>query len=161
MSPDERRVLLARYADGHRAVAAALAGATDAELDARPGPNEWTAREVAHHLADSETTAYVRLRRLLAEDRPAIPAYDEAEFARRLRYDRPVASSLAVVRAMREASAELLGVLAESDWAREGAHPEHGRYTVRSWLEIYAAHPHDHAAQIARARRSAAESRPA
>ena len=156
MDQERRRALIARYREGPAVVEAALAGATDAELDARPGPGEWTAREVAHHLADSEATAYVRLRRLLAEDRPVIAAYDEEEFARRLRYDRPVATSLAVVAAVREASAELLGAIAEADWAREGAHPEHGRYDVEGWLGIYAAHPHDHAAQIARAREAAA-----
>jgi hypothetical protein len=34
--------------------AEALEKITDGELDARPGPEEWTARELVHHMADSE-----------------------------------------------------------------------------------------------------------
>jgi len=92
----------------------------------------------------------------LAEDEPRIDGYDEAEFARRLRYDRPIEASLAVFRAVRESSAELLGRINESDWQRHGVHSESGDYSVETWLEIYAAHAFDHADQIRRARSSAA-----
>jgi DinB superfamily len=51
-----RKKLVDQYKDGYRAVAEALVGATDEELNARPAPNKWTAREIVHHLADSEMT---------------------------------------------------------------------------------------------------------
>jgi isopenicillin N synthase-like dioxygenase len=35
---------------------------------------------------------------------------------------------------------------------RAGTHTESGRYSVEDWLRIYAAHAHNHAAQIRRAR---------
>jgi hypothetical protein len=151
MDQDQRQALIQQHRDGHRVIASALAGATDAELDARPPEGGWTAREVAHHLADSEMTSAIRLRRLVAEDRPAIVAYDEELFARRLHYDRPVAASLDAVRAVRALSAELLDRLTPEEWAREGSHNQHDAYSVEAWLEIYAAHCHDHAAQITRA----------
>lgn len=152
MDPTTRRELIERYKDGYRVVMEALHGATDEELDARPAPGDWTAREVAHHLADSEMTSAIRLRRLLAEDHPAIDGYDEAEFARRLYYDRPIDTSLEALRAARASSASILERLSEEQWAREGTHSESGRYSVETWLELYAAHAHDHAAQIRRAR---------
>ena len=96
-----RQALIDQYCEGPGVVTAALAGATDDELDARPAPNEWSAREVVHHLADSEATSYIRIRKLLAEDDPVIYGYDEAEFARRLHYDRPIAASLAVLKSVR------------------------------------------------------------
>jgi hypothetical protein len=43
-------------------------------------------------------------------------------------------------------------MMSEADWAREGWHPEHGLYTAEHWLEIYAVHAHNHAAQIGRLR---------
>jgi hypothetical protein len=152
MDSERRRALIAQYNDGYRVVREALDQLTEEELDARPADG-WTSREVAHHLADSETTSYLRLRRLLAEDHPIILGYDEEEYARRLHYDRPIASSLEVLRAVRAASAELLETLSEDEWAREGTHSESGRYSVDDWLEIYASHAHDHAAQILRMRR--------
>jgi hypothetical protein len=148
----DRAALLERFRSGYDAVEAAFDGATDAELDRDPGGGEWTARQVAHHLADSEATAYVRLRRLVAEDAPVIQGYDEPEYARRLHYDRPIAPSLAVLRAVREASLQLLEVLTPAEWDRSGSHAESGRYAVDDWLRIYASHSHDHADQIRRAR---------
>jgi len=156
LTPTERAALVTQYGRGYAEIAAALEGATDAELDHVPTGVGWTARQIVHHLADGEATSYVRLRRLLAEDRPVIQAYDEEEFARRLRYDRPIAASLAVIAAVRQSSADLLATLTEDDWRRQGVHSESGPYSITTWLEIYAAHGRDHAAQIRRARQGLA-----
>ena len=148
----DRSELLDRYRGGYAAAEESLAEITDEELD-RPGPDGgWSARQVAHHLADSEAVAYVRLRRLIAEDEPTIVGYDEPEYARRLHYERPIASSLAVLRGVRAASLDLLESLTPAEWDRRGTHTESGVYSVDGWLEIYASHSHDHAEQIRAAR---------
>src|ERR1700681_3379135 len=108
MDKDTRQKLVDQYKDGYRVVAEALRGASDAELDARPAPGKWSSREIVHHLADSEMTSAIRLRRLLAEDRPQIAGYDEAEFARKLHYDRPTEASLEAFKAARRSTAEIL-----------------------------------------------------
>ena len=155
MDTEERTKLLAQYRDGYSAVAEALSKITPEELDARPSPNAWTAREIVHHLADSEMTSAIRLRRLLAEQAPEIHGYDQEEFARRLHYERPHETSLELFRYARLATAELLDRLQPADWLREGSHSESGRYTVETWLRIYAEHAHKHARQIMVARASA------
>lgn len=155
MTADERQKLIDQYKDGYRVVAEAVTGATDDELDAHPAPGKWSAREIVHHLADSEMTSAVRLRLLIATDRPQIVGYDQEAFARRLRYDRPIEASLEVFKAARRTTAEILDRLAPADWAREGTHSEHGAYSVEHWLRIYATHAHDHATQIRVARASA------
>jgi len=156
MDANERAQLIERYRGGYAAVEGALQGITDAEVDSREGPTEWSAREIVHHLADSEMTSAIRLRKLLAEDNPTIQGYNEAEFARRLHYDRPLEGSLLAFKGARESTAGLLATLSENDWARSGTHTESGPYSVETWLQIYAAHGHDHADQIRRARASAA-----
>jgi len=152
----DRTDLLDRFRTGYDDVVDALAGSTSDELDRRPPGSDWTAREVVHHLADSEATAYVRLRRIIAEDNATIVGYDEEEFARRLHYDRPFEPSLAVLRAVRAASLQLLESLTDEEWQRSGTHTESGAYSVVDWLRIYAGHSHDHADQIRRARRGEA-----
>jgi len=148
----DRSTLLDRFRTGYADVEAAIDGITEAGLD-HPAPDGgWTARQVVHHLADSEATAYVRLRRLIAEDDPFIQAYDEPEYARRLHYDRPITSSLAVLRGVRAASLDLLESLTPGEWDRRGTHAESGAYSVDGWLETYATHSHDHADQIRAAR---------
>jgi hypothetical protein len=155
MDATTRKALITKYADGGRVVAEALAGATEAELDARPGPGKWSAREITHHLADSELIAAVRLRMLLAEDEAVIRGYDQKLYAGRLHYTRPIRASLEVFQAARRATAEILERMTEAEWARQGLHRESGRYSPEKWLEIYAQHAHTHADQIRTARAAA------
>ncbi len=152
MDANTRKKLIDQYKDGYRVVAEALAGASDEELDTRPAPNKWTAREIAHHLGDSEMTAAVRLRLLLAVDNPQIVGFDQDVFARQLHYDRPYEASIEVFKSARRSTAEILERLSDADWSRGGTHSEHGRYTVERWLEIYSTHAHKHAEQILVAR---------
>lgn len=153
MDNSTRRALLQRYRAGYEEVTNALSGITPAELDAQPDPEGWTARETVHHLADSEMTSALRVRRLLAEEQPEIMAYDEDLWRRKLNYGtRPIEGSLEAFRLARLTSAEILDGIAESDWLRAGTHSESGPYSVEAWLEIYARHAHDHAEQIRRAR---------
>jgi hypothetical protein len=155
MNAESRSRLVAQYKDGYRTVTEALAGATGDELDAHPAPGKWSARQIVHHLADSEMTSAIRLRLLLAADRPQIGGYDQDEFARRLYYDRPIDASLEAFKAARRSCGELLDRMDEAAWKRTGTHTEHGEYSVERWLEIYAVHAHDHADQIRIARHSA------
>jgi hypothetical protein len=151
MDPKERERLIALYRDGYRAVVDALHGAREAQLTKQPAPGRWSAREIVHHLADSEMTAAVRLRWLLALDRPQIQGYDQDLFAGRLHYDRPHEASLEAFRYARECTAQILERMSEEDWLREGTHTEVGAFGVRQWLEVYAPHAHRHARQIVEA----------
>jgi len=153
MTPAERQKLIAQYEDGFDEVQSALEGFSLEQLTARPLPGKWSACEIVQHLADSEMRAAIRLRQLLAEDRPTIQAYDQEVYAERLNYNaRDIAPALDAFRAARSTTAQLLAHMTDADWAREGTHPEHTRYTADNWLEIYAAHAHNHAAQIRRLR---------
>lgn len=155
MDTQTRAQFIVKYKDGYREVASALKGASDKDLDAHPAPGKWSAREIVHHLADSEMTSAVRLRLLVAEENTAIRPYDENQFAARLHYQRPIASSLLAFQAARQSTGELLDAMTDADFAKTGTHPEHGSYGVDRWLEIYAEHAHKHADQIRRARASA------
>ena len=151
MDEQERAALVKQYRDGYRVVTEALAGVTDEELD-QSATGDWTPRQIAHHLADSEMMSAIRIRRLLTEDEPVIHGYDEAAFARMLTSDRPIEPSLEAMRWARETCAQLLERMTEADWRRVGTHTESGPYSAEDWLTIYAAHAHDHAEQIKRAR---------
>jgi len=153
MKADERQFLIEKYAAGYQAVMNALEGFPAESLTAHAIPGKWSAREIIHHLADSESTSAIRLRKLLAEDQPLIQGYDQDQFARKLKYnERDIAPSLEAFRAARATTTQLLTLMSEEEWKREGVHSESGRYTVEDWLTIYAAHAHNHAAQIQRLR---------
>jgi len=157
MDPEERVKQVAMYRDGYAAVVEVLKKITPEEAGRRPGPGRWSVREIVHHLADSEMTAAVRLRLLVAQDRPTIYGYDQDQFAERLYYDRPYETSLELFRWAREATAEILERLSPEEWARDGVHSEVGRFGVDEWLATYSGHAHKHARQIREARDAAAK----
>ena len=155
MDRKERERLIALYRDGYRAIVEALHNITEEELAAQPGPGRWAPREIVHHLADSEMTAAIRLRLLIATDRPTIHGYDQDQYSRTLHYDRPHEASLEAFRYARECTAQILERLSEDQWLKEGTHSESGAYSVHKWLKIYSEHAHSHARQIVEARDAA------
>lgn len=153
MTPEERDVLIKQYAAGYDEVTEALNSFPVESLGAHPIAGKWSAREIVHHLGDSETTSAVRIRRLLCEEQPLIHGYDQDEFARKLRYnERDMAPALEAFRSARATTVQLLALMSEEDWRRAGTHTENGPYSAEDWLRIYAAHAHNHAAQIRRLR---------
>ena len=146
MDRQQRDALVERYMQGYVVVVAALEGA---DLDARE-IREWSPREVVHHLADSEMTSAIRMRRVLVEDRPLVQGYDQDAFAAVLFYDRPIEASLAAFKAARDTTSEIITRLSEEQWAREGEHSDSGRYSMLDWLAIYADHAYEHADRIRR-----------
>jgi hypothetical protein len=117
--------------------------------------NGWSARQIIHHVADSEAQSYVRLRRLVAEPGGSvIQGYDEGVWAEceKLGYkDAPVENSIAVYAAVRAGSLDVLKRLEESDLLKFGEHSESGKFTIEKWLINYTKHPLDHGDQLIRA----------
>jgi uncharacterized damage-inducible protein DinB len=158
MTVEERRDLIEKYKAGYAEVIDSLNKFPQDSMTAHPISGKWSAREIVHHLADSETTAAIRLRRLLCEDHPVIQGDDQDEYAGRLKYnERDMTPALEAFHAARANTAQVIDQMSDADWDREGNHTESGRYGVTDWLKIYAAHAHNHAAQI-RALRAALQS---
>jgi hypothetical protein len=123
---------------------------TESQLDASHSGG-WSARQVIHHVADSEAQSYARLRRLIAEPGTQIQGYDEASWGENetLGYkDLPIAHSLDVFKAVRASSLEIIKRLTPTQLDNSGTHSESGEYTIKTWLETYINHPLEHAAQI-------------
>ena len=123
---------------------------TESQLDASHSGG-WSARQVIHHVADSEAQSYARLRRLIAEPGTQIQGYDEASWGENetLGYkELPVAPSLEVFKAVRASSLEIIKRLNLRQLENAGIHSESGEYTIKNWLETYTRHPSEHAAQI-------------
>jgi hypothetical protein len=149
MTSEERQALIDRYISGYDEITKALKDFPADNLGSNVIPGKWSAREIVHHLADSETTAAGRLRKLLVEDNPLIQGYDEAEYARRLKYnERDMAPALEAFRLARLTTQQILPLMTEDDWQRAGTHSDSGPYSAETWLTIYAMHAHNHAMQI-------------
>ena len=150
---DGRRASIREIADAPRALRAAAAGLTDAQLETPYRPEGWTVRQVIHHVPDSHMNAYVRFKLALTEDRPVIKPYDEAAWAQVADTARtPVEVSLTLLDALHHRWVVLLESLEATDYARELVHPQHGPVTLDWMLQLYAWHGRHHAAHVSELR---------
>jgi hypothetical protein len=117
--------------------------------------NGWSARQIIHHMADSEAQSYVRLRRLVAEpEGVALVNVDEDSWAKeaKLGYETaPVENSIAIYASVRAGSLDVIKRLEESDVEKSGVHPESGKFTIEKWLFNYTKHSLEHGEQLTRA----------
>jgi hypothetical protein len=122
----------------------------ETELDTRL-PDEWSVRQIVHHLADSHMSGNFRLRRPLTEPNGgAIMVYDQDALALQVDYAMPLGPSLMIVRGMHARWVVLLESLGEADWARTGVHPAWGEVSVTEIASRYADHCDNHLNQIKR-----------
>jgi len=155
MSDRRRGECVARIAAAPRALRAAVAGLTEAQLDTPYRPGGWTVRQVVHHLPDSHLNAYVRIRLALTESGPTIKPYEEARWAELPdARSAPVEISLTLLEALHARWTLLLERLGPIDGARAVHHPEHARdLTIDELLALYAWHGEHHVAQVTGLRR--------
>ncbi|CAN5910612.1 bacillithiol transferase BstA [soil metagenome] len=149
LTAEERTSAIDALADAPRALRAAVANLSDAQLDTPYRPDGWTVRQVVHHVADSHMNAYCRFRLALTEDNPAIRPYDEALWAE-LGDARtmPVDVSLDLLDRMHARLVTLLRSLHDADFQRTLNHSQNGSMTVDALLATYSWHGRHHVAHV-------------
>jgi DinB family protein len=132
---------------------AAVNGLNDTQLDTPYRDGGWTVRQVVHHFADSHANSYIRFKLALTEDWPTIKPYDEAAWARLHDSRMPVEPSLEFVAGLHARLVDLLESMTDADFERGFDHPERGRMTLATNLELYNWHSRHHVAHITNLRR--------
>jgi hypothetical protein len=152
--------LVDRFRHGSSVLAAALEGVSEAESNFSPAPGKWTIREIMRHLFDTEVVAAMRLRQMIAENKPTLAVFDQDVWAKEFGYGKyDPFESLAQFRNLRESNAALIAGLTPQGLDREGIHAERGILTVRDWVERFTAHVDSHARQIKKIREAWAAGR--
>lgn len=126
----------------------AVRGLSDDQLDTPYRPEGWTVRQVVHHLPDSHSNSFIRLKLALTEERPLVIAYNEARWAELPDASGPIDMSLALLDAVHERFVYLWRRIADSDWGRLFLHPELGEMRVDTLAAMYAWHGDHHVAHI-------------
>src|ERR1041384_3212344 len=122
------------------------------QLDRTYGPGKWPVRFILHHLADAETVLYDRIRRIIAESRQVLWAFNQDAWAISLDYAQ---MPLEVSRNMYDAGRPRLIYHArihyKKDGSREYVHSETGVRTLKQEFDKVAWHNEQHLEQIERA----------
>ncbi len=128
-----------------------------AHLTIPEAAGKWSASIVVAHLADSELVGALRLRMILAHDRPALAPYDQDLWATRLHYEQAkLDESLERFTVLRRANLTLWANASADELARVGMHGERGEESIEVMRRLYAGHDLAHLRQLARIRRAVA-----
>ncbi|MDR7517960.1 MAG: DinB family protein [Armatimonadota bacterium] len=160
--PTAQRIadLVQAYAEGPGLLQAAVAGIPEDELHFKPGPEHWSIHENVVHVADTDLVAATRIRYVLAQPGSTLVAFDQNLWARTLDYAaHPLDEALALLRAIRATTTELLRRAPASAWEQTGMHTEDGPQTLEWIVNHFADHIHYHLRTIAKRRRQYAERR--
>lgn len=148
LSPERRRHFIEILREAPAKLRVAVAGLGDEQLDSKY--RNWTIRQIVHHLADSHTNMYVRIKWALTEDNPTIKPYDETQWS-----ELPdakagdVETPLKLLEALHAQIVRILSLMTARDFQRTYFHPEYKKtYWLEQVLPIYAWHCLHHTAQI-------------
>ena|SRR5687768_7034436 len=152
MPPADVSAHLQRLRTTGRDLMSLVASAEPSALRREPAPDEWSAATVVGHLADAELVYGVRLRLVVAEDRPVLTSFDEEAWADRFgELDDDTKDTLGRFRALRESNLRLLDALVDGEWERTGVHQQKGVLSVGALVKSLAEHDRTHLDQIRRA----------
>ncbi len=120
----------------------------DEQLNTPYREGGWTVRQVVHHIADSHSIAFTRVRRALTESWPEVHGYDEKAFAALPDTAAPVEWSLEIVESVHARWVMLLQSFSEHQWILGFRHLERGPMSLDHVTLHYAWHSRHHVAHI-------------
>lgn len=119
------------------------------ELARAYAPGKWPVRFILHHLADSETVLFDRIRRVLSEPRQVLWVYDQDAWARGLDYARkPLELSRPVYESVRNAIIYYARLHYDRQGHLEFVHSVTGVRTLKDEFDKVASHNAHHLSQI-------------
>jgi DinB family protein len=150
MNKDERLEKIELYRQGYGLLGAALTEIPREAWDFKPSPADWSVHEIIVHMADSESMAALRARKLIVEPGSTLMGYEEAKWAAALKYEKQdTDDALQVIKLARITTYHLLRSLPEQVFKHTVHHPDYAEpYTFDTWLNIYSKHIPDHIEQI-------------
>ena len=130
---------------------------SDAQLNSTYAPGKWPVRVILHHIVDTETVFYDRIRRVISEPGQVQWAFDQDAWAAGLDYARmPLELSRHMYEAVRACVIHQARLHYDVDGAREFVHSIRGTRTLKSVFDYVVSHNEHHVAQIERALQSTA-----
>lgn len=111
--------------------------------------DDWTPAEIVGHLGDAARYWGARMQRVVREDEPALPYWDETTMVDLAAYRyRDLDELLRVFRLTSAGNVAFLRALPAEVWERTGMHETRGRITLREIVAIEAGHQQGHVRQM-------------
>jgi hypothetical protein len=105
----------------------------------------WTARQVIHHIADSHSNAYIRVKWTLTEQTPMIKAYDEKLWAETAEIKLDPVISVQLLKPLHVKFVSLLRLIKPEELSKAFMHPETKKLVpLDRMIALYAWHGDHH-----------------
>jgi hypothetical protein len=150
MDKKERDEKIELYGKGYDLLMQTLKDVPQEMWQFKPEPKEWSVHEILVHLADSESNAALRARKLIVEPGGMLMGYDQDKWAIELNYhEQSWEDALETLKFVRKTTYKLLKKQTEEVFQNTVKHPEYDEpYTFEKWLNIYSGHIPGHIEQI-------------
>ena len=124
-------------------------GLSEEELRFRPGEGQWSLKEVIGHLRDFAEIDHDRLCRMITQERPFLPGYDQEGLVRERNYqEADLQAVLDELASFRRKTVQVLTELVDASWTRTGRHQERGIFSIRQHVERLVRHEAMHLEHI-------------
>ncbi len=149
ITPDLRLQWIKELQEAPMRLRIAVEGLSDKQLDTPYRLGGWTARQIVHHICDSNLNSYIRFKMALTEDNPAIKLWNQESWANLIdAKTAPVNVSLDLLDSLHIRWVMFLRSLSEVDFSRTFTHPESGIVSIERNIWNYSWHSRHHTAQI-------------
>jgi hypothetical protein len=124
----------------------------DEDLQKDYGPGKWSVRYVLHHLADSETVLFYKIRRVISEPNQVIWFFDQDAWAEKLDYSRvPLELAKSIYVSSREGIIYYARLHYENSDEITFVHSRAGIKTLKDEFDTVVKHNRQHVADIEKA----------
>jgi uncharacterized damage-inducible protein DinB len=149
MTRDERCEKLESFGAAPALLFAALKQLPKKTWMFKPSPEKWSIHDVILHLADSEASAYICCRRLIAEPGSAVLRFDPAVWAGTLGYfHQSTKEALEIIRRLRRMTYAVLKGLPPTVWSHTVEDPRGGKMSLEQFLDFQEQHIPHHIKQM-------------
>lgn len=126
-----------------------VVGLSDEQLARRGGDGHWSVKEITGHLLDDAVHYGEHFRRIVAENNPLLPSYDQDAANVEGNYnERAIGPVISEFDTLDKQIVVLLSSLDAADWQRPGVHEERGPTTLETIVVHYTTHEQEHFAEI-------------
>ncbi|MCB9932492.1 MAG: DinB family protein [Planctomycetes bacterium] len=146
-----------RYISAADAFIECVRDVRNGQMDFREGPDAWSPRDIAFHVADVDSMLGLRLRRILGEDYPQLSGLDTQASVRLYRRGRlHVELALDALSASCALNTALIEKLTPEDLTRKGRHAGGHDVTAADLAAFMGMHIEAHIKQLKRVLKAAA-----
>ena len=124
-------------------------GLSEEELRFRPSEGAWSLKEVIGHVRDFAEIDHDRLCRMIRQESPFLPGYDQEALVRERNYQEAnLQAVLDELASFRRQTVQVLTELVDASWTRTGRHQERGIFSIRQHVERLVRHEAVHLEHI-------------